>query len=55
MNITQTEDEILSVLDEAQENTSSGKSKYSGMSYEDGVIAALDWILGRSDVQPMED
>jgi hypothetical protein len=30
-------------------------SKYPGMSYEEGIIAALDWATGESDDNPMED
>lgn len=30
-------------------------SKYPGMSYEEGVQAALDWVLGNTGVPPMED
>lgn len=31
------------------------KGKYSGMSYEEGVEAALRWVLGESEDLPMED
>lgn len=32
-----------------------GGSKYPGMSYEEGVLAAFDWLLGDTDEKPMED
>lgn len=31
-----------------------GRSKFPGMSYEQGVKAALEWVLGEGP-QPMED
>ena len=30
-------------------------SRYPGMSYEEGVEAALAWVTGNSDDAPMED
>ena len=31
------------------------RSKFPGMTYEEGVMAALDWVLGVSEESPMED
>jgi hypothetical protein len=39
----------------AMEQTSRGGSKYPGMTYEEGVLAALDWICGFAEEPPMED
>lgn len=39
------EDEIQSMRDRASMQGMSG-SKFAGMSYEDGVKAALEWVLG---------
>lgn len=30
-------------------------SKYPTMSYEQGVVAALDWVLGNTDIAPMAE
>lgn len=30
------------------------QGQWPGMSYEDGVRAALDWVLGEDDQAPME-
>jgi len=30
-------------------------SKFPGMSYEDGVIAALEWVLGIVSTKPMDE
>lgn len=48
-----TENEIYSLIDDAMEAQADG-SKYGGMSYEDGIEAACQWILGNSDEYPTE-
>lgn len=45
-----TEDEIYKVIDQAIENN----GKYLGMTYEDGVQAALEWVLNGGET-PMEE
>lgn len=30
-------------------------SKYPTMSYEQGVVATLDWVLGNTDIAPMAE
>ncbi len=32
-----------------------GRSKYPGMTYEEGVRAALDWACGNQDEDPTQD
>lgn len=44
-----TEREIESLLDEALE-----MSDFEGMSYKEGVIAALEYVLGRAQDKPTE-
>lgn len=34
---------------------SHGPSKWAGMTYEQGVRAALDWVLGDDDIKPISD
>ena len=51
MEIKRTEEELYRVLDWAQ-SAENGKSRFPGMSYEDGIVYTLDWILGRSDDAP---
>jgi len=41
------EDEIQKMADKAS-STVDEPTKYPGMSYEDGVLAALDWVLDES-------
>lgn len=56
MNIKPTEEAIDAVLNECAERINSGESKFSGMSYEDGVKAAIEWVLGYGDsASPMAD
>lgn len=47
-------DEIADMVQKANESQEEGSSLF-GMSYEDGVIAALDWIDGHTDDPPIGD
>lgn len=50
---SQTEiDEQIGRCVDAMESPSG--SKYPGMSYEEGVLAAIDWLTGETDDPPME-
>ena len=49
-----TRSEIDEVLNKAVEGMDS-VSKWPGMSYEEGVNAALLWVTGDRDEDPMED
>lgn len=49
------QDEIGEVLNQCSEAADSGRSKFPGMSYEQGVEAAIRWMQGDTDVNPMED
>lgn len=55
MEIKVTEEEINKVLNRCAENTDAGKSEYPGMSYEDGVQNALNWVLRHWDDKPFDD
>lgn len=50
-----TQREVDSVLGDCADSISEGSSKYPGLTYEEGVQAALDWILGNTDDQPMAE
>jgi len=52
--IVRSTSEIEAVYGEAMNAESEG-SKFSGMTYEQGIIAMLDWLTGRTDSNPMED
>jgi hypothetical protein len=49
------EDEVYEQIDKAGELINDEVSMYSGMSYEQGVRDALEWILGDIDDAPMDD
>ncbi len=34
---------------------SSGVPKWHGMTYVEGVLAALDWVTGQTDDKPIDD
>jgi hypothetical protein len=47
--------EIEEIQFQADELVEQGRTKVPGMSYEEGVTAALQWALGDSDENPMDD
>jgi hypothetical protein len=55
MEIKKTEDEIFTMLDRAMESQTNNRDRFSGMTYQAGIIHALDWILGRCEYPPLED
>jgi hypothetical protein len=54
MEITRTEEEIDHLENWAAEGQDNG-THYSGMSYEDGIRDALDWLFGRRDNSPADE
>lgn len=42
-------------IDAAAEIIAEGRSKYFGLTYEEGVRCALEWVIGDSDDLPMEE
>lgn len=48
-----TDKEIETVLNLAQDSISEGTSRYRGMTYEEGIRDAIDWIQGNGDT-PLE-
>ncbi len=53
--VTRTDEEIDAVVNECTELENQGGSKFPGMSYEQGVKNALDWVVGNCDESPMDD
>ena len=49
-----TKDEMYDQINTATEKQESGEG-FIGMSYEDGVKAALEWAMGNTDDKPMDD
>ena len=48
------QEEIDDVLNKAADGIDNG-SKWPGMSYEQGVDAAIRWLTGETEDNPMED
>jgi hypothetical protein len=49
------QEEVNEQIDRASDNINKGISKYPGMTYEEGIRAAIDWMSGESDELPMDD
>lgn len=49
------QEDIDMLLNECREREDRGGSKYPGMTYEQGVIAAIEWLTFRGQPNPMED
>jgi hypothetical protein len=52
--LSRSDDEVNEQLNLAAEGMDKG-TRWAGMSYEQGVDAALHWVLGHSDDKPMAD
>jgi hypothetical protein len=49
------ESEVEDYLADKLPDGAEGPSKWPGMSYEQGVDAALRWVMGWTDEKPLED
>ena len=54
MPMTRTDNEIDDVLNDAADWEDAGRTDVPGMTYEQGVTAALRWVRGESDESPIE-
>lgn len=54
MEITVSEEDLERVYAWAKEGREQG-TRYRAMTYEDGVMETIDWILGNSDCAPDAD
>ena len=50
-----TQEEIDAVLNQCSAAEESGDSIAPGMSYEQGLKSAIEWMLGWTDTHPLED
>lgn len=50
-----TPDEIDEAMNEAAEAEAFGRSRWPGMSYEQGFKAAIEWLRGETDYHPLEE
>lgn len=51
---TRPEHDVIDQLNQAVEGVARG-SRWPALSYEEGVMATLSWVLGLRDEKPMED
>lgn len=54
LEIQRSDKEIYQQLDRCREAVHSGESEYSCLTYEEGVIAAIEWVSGLIDIKPIE-
>ena len=52
---TRTEREIEDMLNNGLPDGAEGRSKWPGMTYEQGVDAAVRWVLGWTDENPLSE
>lgn len=50
--IARTDDEISAVCEAALININDGKTRFAGQTYEEGIVAAIDWLIGNTDDDP---
>lgn len=50
-----TDEQVDDVINMAYEIKDEQGTKWPGMSYEDGVLAALRWVTGEEDENPFEE
>ena len=49
------DEQIDDALEACVEQETRGETRYPGMSYEQGVDAAIRWVVGLSNDHPLED
>lgn len=55
MDFEVSETEVDELLNAVTEHIDAGTSKFRGMTYEQGIRDAIEWIIGRSDSNLVED
>jgi hypothetical protein len=53
MKIIRTDEEIESIYEQARQGEANG-SKFPGMSYEEGIVALLDWLTTPGSDSPLD-
>ena len=54
-SIKRTDEQIDDVKNRIMEQMDKGGSKFHGMTYEEGLDAAIRWLFGETEDDPMED
>lgn len=55
VRVERSSQEIDEQLNRAAEAEATGDSQYPGMSFEEGVRAGIEWVLGLTDDLPIPD
>lgn len=55
MEIVRTEQEIWDLLNQCADAENDGVSNYPGMTYEQGIKAAIEWITGDTEDHPINE
>lgn len=50
--ITRTDEEINTVCEDAQRMVDEGLTRFPDRSYEEGLLAGIDWVVGDTDNHP---
>ena len=53
--VTRSDDEINDLRNAVGDRIDEGGSRFSGMSYEQGIDEVLRWLFGESDDHPYDD
>ena len=53
--IVRSDEEIGKLLDQCVEQESKGGSKYLGMTYEQGIKEAIDWLTDKDRGHPLDE
>jgi hypothetical protein len=54
-DVERSDEEVNAVLNTCAEAEESGRSKYPGMTYEQGVANGIRWLLGEIDEHPIDE
>lgn len=55
LEIVRTKAEVDKVIDTCIENLNNNSHRYSGMTYEDGIRAGIEWLIGETDDYPFDE
>lgn len=52
--IVRNKQEIEAVLQKAEDTLETGESNFAGMTYEEGMLAFHNWLVGNCDENPFD-
>ena len=55
MEIVRSEQEINQLLNQCAEAEEMCTTKFSGMTYEQGIKEGIEWLIGDTDCNPLDD